>query len=237
MEDSFVVLWKHLEELACSFRPVVEDALTALRSSQSDVFLKLCFDKIHLFVATLDELIDVDHVGVQVVLNKVTRFIVDVSHAARHTSAEVTASRAKIDHHATSHVFERVVAESFDNCFDAGITNAETFASHACDVGFTRSRSVEANVASDDVFVSYEWRGFVWANNNLAARESFAEIVISIADHGESHALRAERTERLTSRTSEVHLDRVFREASRIILAGNFRASDRSNHTVGIDDW
>ena len=79
MEHALVVLWKHLEELAGSFWPVVKDALTPLGTGQRDMLLDLRFDLVHLVVATLDELVNVDHVGIQAVLHEVAGFIIDVS--------------------------------------------------------------------------------------------------------------------------------------------------------------
>ena len=153
MEHALVVLWKHLEELTGSFWPVVKDALTPLGTGQRNMLLDLSFDLFHLVVATLDELVNVDHVGIQAVLHEVAGFIIDVSNTTGHAGTEVAAGATEVDDHAASHVFKRVITDTFDDGFDARVPHTETFAGHACDVSFALGGTVEANVTSDDIFM------------------------------------------------------------------------------------
>ena len=169
VQHAFVVLWHDLEDLTSSIRPAIQDRLAADGTGERDVRLDLAFDQCDFVVLTFDELVDVDHVRVEAVLYEVARLVVDVSHAAGHTSAKVTASHAEINHHTTSHVFERVIAETFDHRLDARVTNAEAFAGHPCDVGLSLSCAVEADVTGDDVFVRHEWRFWIGTNDDFRA--------------------------------------------------------------------
>ena len=140
-------------------------------------------------------MVDVDHVWVEAVLNEITCLVEDIGNTTGHTGAEVAAGRAEVDHHAASHVFEGVVTDTFDDGFDTRVADAEALTGHACDVGFTLGRAVEADVTRDDVFVRDEWRFLRRMDDDLRTGEALAEVVVGITGDGEGHALRAEGTE------------------------------------------
>ena len=98
-------------------------------------------------------MIDIDHVGIEAVLNEVAGFIKDIGDATGHPGTEIAPGGTEVDHHATGHVFEGVVTEALDDGFHSGVADAETLTCHAGNVGFTGSGAIEADVAGDDIFV------------------------------------------------------------------------------------
>src|SRR5690606_9077615 len=106
------------------------------------------------------------------------------------------------------HVFAAMIADRFDDCVHATVAHAEALTGHTGDVRLAARRAIERDVADDDVLPRVELRSGRRIDDELAARESLADVVVRIAFELERHAARHERTEALTRRAFEGDLDR-----------------------------
>ena len=61
-------------------------------------------------------------------------------------------------------------------------------------------------------------------DDDLAAREALAAVVVHVAFDANRDARRAERADALAGRAAEVELDRVFRQTLRAVTARDFAA-------------
>ncbi len=93
---------------------------------------------------------------------------------------------------------------AFHDGIRAGVADAEALAGHAADVDLAGCRAVESRVADDDVLARDERRPGRRGNDDLAAGQSFAEIVVGVTIQQQRHALRDERAEGLTRRAFEM---------------------------------
>ena len=90
-----------------------------------------------------------------------------------------------------------MIADRFDNRSHAGIPDGETFARHAADVNFAAGRAVKGDIANDDVFLWLEGRALRRIDDNLAARQAFADVIVGVAFEAQRHTPRNEGTEAL----------------------------------------
>ena len=125
----------------------------------------------------------------------------DVGDAAGHARGEVAAGPA--DHHdaAAGHVLAAVVADALDHGVNAGVADAEALAGHAADVRLAGRGAVEGHVAGDDVLLGHEGGLARREEDDLAAREPLAEVVVGVALEGQRHAVRDEGAEALARRS------------------------------------
>ena len=120
--------------------------------------------------------------------------------------------RPEHDHAAAGHVLAAVIAHALDHRVDAAVAHAEALARHAADVGLAAGRAVERDVADDDVFLGDEGRAVRRVDDDLAARQPLADVVVGVAFERQRDAARHERAEALPGRALEVQLDRVVRQ-------------------------
>ena len=108
-------------------------------------------------------------------------------------------------HHAPAgHVFATVIAYGFHDGVDAGVAHAETFTGHAVHEHFAAGRAVKRHVADDDVFLGDKSRTFRRINDDFAAAQTLAEIIVGVAFQLNRHALGHERTEALAGAAGEL---------------------------------
>ena len=90
-----------------------------------------------------------------------------------------------------------MVADALHDRAHAGVPDAEALAGHAADVGLAGRGSVQRDVSGDDVLLRHESRVAIREQDNLAAREALAHVVIGVALEGQGDALGHEGTEAL----------------------------------------
>src|SRR5258708_38661095 len=71
-------------------------------------------------------------------------------------------------------------------------------------------------------------------NNNFAARQAFADVIVRIAFEEESHAFGHERAEALPGAAGEINLDGIFGKSLDTPASGDFAADNRADHAVHI---
>ena len=124
--------------------------------------------------------------------------VINKSHATGHARGEVVADLAQDDSNAAGHVFAAVRATAFDHHFGTGIAHRKALACLAGCKQPTGRRAVEHGIADDRVVVGYEFARRHRANDNGRARQSFADIVVGVAEHFELETLNAKSAERLS---------------------------------------
>ena len=91
------------------------------------------------------------------------------------------ARRAEHDDPAAGHVFAAVIAHGLDDGVDAAVADAEALARHAADVGLAAGGPVEGDVADDDVLLRDERAARRRIDDDLAAGQPLAEVVVGVA--------------------------------------------------------
>eukprot|EP01137_Pigoraptor_chileana_P031734 Opistho-2@20013 len=140
------------------------------------------------------------------------RGVQDICNAAAHSCGKVPADTAENDHSPARHVLAAVVADALADGRCARVAHAKALRSDAPDEGLAGRRTVETDVADNDVVLGAEAvRVFARPHNDRAAREALAHIVVCVALQLNRHALRKERAERLARSAPEANADGVVR--------------------------
>ena len=115
---------------------------------------------------------------------------------------EVAAGRTE-DHDPTAgHVLAPVVADALAHRGGAGVADAEPLAHPAPQEDLAAGRAVGDDVAGDHVVLGDERRERMRVDDQAAARQALAEVVVGVADEAHLDAGRHERTEALPGRTA-----------------------------------
>ena len=133
--------------------------------------------------------------------------------------------------------FERcstVVANAFDHRSGPRVAYAETFASTPPQQNLARGCAIADDIASNDVGGRIEGGGAVRTHNDATARESLANEVVGVALEAQGDSWWQECTERLTSRTSEQHVDGSLRQPSAAPLARDMRTQHGAHGAVDV---
>src|SRR5579862_3022489 len=136
--------------------PVVEDRFSAtaagqLRMTRDEILYELCI----LFV---EQRLEIDGVKVAALFGEVSTLVEDVGDAAAHASRKISAARAEDEHQSVGHVFAAVIADTFDNGGRSGVADGEALAGDSVEERFPAGRSVEGDVADQNVFFGREAR-------------------------------------------------------------------------------
>jgi hypothetical protein len=94
-----------------------------------------------------------------------------------------------------------VVTHAFDDGDGAGVTHGEAFAGDAAEVGLALRRAIEHGVADDDGVLRHDPRIIRRADDDAAARQALADIVVAVTDEVKGDATRKEGA-RMTGRPS-----------------------------------
>ena len=174
------------------------------------------------------------HHGRVAAAGEIAGHVQHVGNAARHARGKIAAGRPEHDHATARHVFAAVVADGFDDGVDAAVADAEPFAGHAANVGLAAGGAVERDVAGDDVLLRHE-RGTFWGiEDDPAAAQALAQVIIGVAFQLERHAARHECPEALPGAASEFDVDGVVGQAFRAPFAGQLTAGDGADDAVDV---
>src|SRR6266403_5948661 len=156
------------------------------------------------FFQAEDGIRDLYVTGVQTCALPISHFVEHVGNAARHARAEIAPGRAEHDDVAPGHVLAAMVAHRLDDRIRAAVAHGKALARHAADVRLTARRAVKADVADDDVLLRNERGPGRREYDDLAARESLAEVIVGVAFECKRHATRHERAEALAGGSPEM---------------------------------
>ncbi len=152
-----------------------------------------------LDVLGLAERLEVDHLEVAA-LGEVAGLVEDEGRAAAHAGGEVAAGRADDDGDAAGHVLAAVVAGALDDGQRAAVADAEPLAGAAAEEGPAAGRAVERDVADEDVVLGDERRDLGREDDDLAAGEPLADVVVGVALERQRDPPRHEGAEALAGR-------------------------------------
>src|SRR5437868_11437863 len=130
-----------------------------------------------------------------------------------------------------------MIADGFDHRGNAAVANTETLSRHATDVSFAAGGAIKGNIANNDVFFRNERGKLRRKDNDFAARQAFADVIVRIAFEVKSHSLGHEGTETLAGAAGEVNLDSVFRQSLGTPAPGDFRTDNSPDDAIHISDW
>ena len=149
-------------------------------------------------------------------------FIEHISNAARHASRKIATRLADDDDDAARHIFATMVAGAFDHRNGARITHGETLTRDTAEIAFTIDRTIEHGIADDDRFFRHDLLGFFRRiDNQLATRQTLADIVIGFAFEFERHAMGNPGTKTLASRALQLHMHSVISQTLVAIFLGD----------------
>ena len=156
--------------------------------------------------------------------------------AAAHAGGEVAAGRADDDGDAAGHVLAAVVAGPFDDGLRPAVADAEPLAGPAAEERPAARRPVERDVADQDVVLGDEPRRPGREDDDLAAGEPLADVVVGVALERQRDPARHERAEALAGRAGELELDRVVGQAGAAVPPRQLAAEDRADRAVDVAD-
>src|SRR6516162_2087166 len=130
--------------------------------------------------------LELDHGEIAAAL-EVAVLVEHIGDAARHAGSEVP-SRGTDHHHDTAgHIFAAMVAGAFHHGGGAGIAHGEALAADAAEIALARDRPIKHGVADDDRLLRHDARLSGRANDDAAAGEALADIVVGLAFQVERH--------------------------------------------------
>ena len=143
---------------------------------------------------------------------------------------------AEHDDDAAGHVFAAMVAGAFDDRDGAGVAHREALAGDAAEIAFARDRAVEHGVADDDRLLRHDAGVGRRPDDDAAARQALADIVVGVAFELEGDAAREQRAEALAGGAGELDVDGVVRQAGVAVALGDLAREHGAGGAVGVAD-
>src|SRR5207302_5998548 len=156
--------------------------------------------------------------------------------AAAHARREVASRRPDDHHRAARHVLAAVIADALDDGGGSAVAHPEPLAGDATDERFARRRTVERDVADDDVVLGTPARALRWSDHDASARESLAHVVVGLAAQHEGDAWCEPRAERLSRRPIELDVDGIVAQAAGAVPPCDLAAEHGADGTVHVAD-
>src|ERR1700719_5099059 len=106
-----------------------------------------------------------------------------------------------------------MIAGAFDYGDRAGVAHREALAGNAAEIAFTLDRAIHHGVADDDGFFRHDAGIARRLDDDAAAGQALADIIVAFAFEIEGDASRKPGAERLARGALEAHTDGVMRQA------------------------
>src|SRR5690606_18354448 len=117
-----------------------------------------------------------------------------------------------------------------------GVAYGEAFARNAAEVALAADRTVEHRVAHDDRLFRHNAAVLRRVDDEAAAGEALADIVVRLAFEFERHARRDPDAEALSGRAGELHMDRVVGETRMAVAPGDLARQHGAGRAVRVAD-
>eukprot|EP00982_Pelagococcus_subviridis_P002394 18522-Pelagococcus_subviridis.AAC.9 len=160
--------------------------------------------------------------------------VVHVRDAAGHPRREVPPGGAEDAHDAARHVLAAVVADALDDGVRARVADAETLRGDAAEERLPRGRAVQRDVPDDDRAARVERRVGGRADDDFAAAEALADVVVRVAGDLDGDALARERAEGLPRAAVQLHRDRARGQALCGVLLRDLVRQHRPHRAVHV---
>ena len=129
-----------------------------------------------------------------------------------------------------------MVAHTLHHRRGAGVANREPFAGHAVEERLTAGGAVQHHVAHQDIVLRHKRRRAWRIDDNAAAGEALAHIVVGVAFQHQSHARGEKRAEALTRAAVERDTDCFVRESGRSVFLRDGAREHRTHCAMHIAD-
>ncbi len=116
------------------------------------------------------------------------------------------------------------------------VTHGKPLTGHPVEIGLPLRCPIERRIADQDRLFRIIKDVLRREDNDLAAGQSLADIVVGLPFQGQRDAFRQEGPERLTGRADELNRDRVFRQPVRSVLLRNLAREYRARRPVDVPD-
>ena len=167
---------------------------------------------------------------------KDARRVVDVGDATAHAGGEVASGQTEQDAHAAGHVLAAVVAAALADGRRATIAHTEALGRLAAQVQRARDGAVEHHVADNDGVHGLERTARRRIDDDLAARQALADVVVGVAAQLERDAARQEGAEALAGAAAQPDVDRVVGEALLLVAQRDLVAQRGAECAVLVGD-
>src|SRR5581483_9125052 len=140
------------------------------------------------------------------------------------------------DDDATGHIFAAMVASALDHGGCAGITHREPLAGNAAEITFAVGSAVEHRIADDDRLFRNDARIGLRPDDQAAARQALAHIIVRITLELEGDAARKPGAERLAGGADEAHVDGVVRKPRVSVTLGDLAGQHSAGGAIDVLD-
>src|SRR3984893_14476727 len=129
-----------------------------------------------------------------------------------------------------------MIAGAFDYGDRAGVAHREALAGDAAEIALTLDRAIHHGVADDDGFFRHDTGIARRLDDDAAARQALADIVVAFAFEIEGDPAREPRAEGLARGALEAHLDGVVWQAGMAVNLRHRAGEHRTGAAVGVVD-
>src|SRR5690554_1461604 len=144
-----------------------------------------------------------------------------ISYAAGHPGSKITASCSQHHNRAARHVFAAMIAGALHHSRGARVAHGKAFAGDAIEIGFSRQGAVQHRVAGNDVVGAEAAKVIGRANDDAAARQALADVIVGLADQVQCDAMGQESPEALSRRAVALDMYGVVRQAFMAVARGH----------------
>src|SRR3979490_339102 len=169
-------------------------------------------------------------------LLEVAGLVQNVSHTTGHAGRTVAPDLAQHHYDAAGDVFAAVTAGALDHSHRARITHRKTYAGDAAEIAFALDRAVHHGIADDDGFLRHDAGIARRLDDDAAAGQALADIVVAFAFEIEGDAARQPGAERLARGALEGDLDGVMRQPAMAVDFRQRARQPRAGAAVGVVD-
>ena len=179
--------------------------------------------------------LELDHGEIATAL-EVAVLVEDVGDAARHAGGEIAPGGADDDDDAAGHIFAAMVAGAFDHGGGAGIAHGEALAGNAAEIALAGNGAVKHGIADDDRLLRHDAGIVGRPDDDAAAGQALADIVVALAFEVQGHAMGEPGAEALAGGALEFHPDGVLGQAGMAMRLGDGARQHGAGGAVGVAD-
>ena len=165
------------------------------------------------------------------------RLVVEhVGDAAGHAGCKVAPRVAEHHDAPAGHVLAGVVPHAFHNGMGPAIAHGEALAGQTAEVGLPGGGPIEHHVAHDDVLLGGKGGALGRVDDQMAAAEALARVIVGVPRQRQRDAPRQKRSEALAGGAAEPEVNGVVRQAVRSVQLGKAAAEHGARGQVGVAD-
>jgi hypothetical protein len=149
---------------------------------------------------------------------------------------EIATGAPEHDDGPAGHVLAAMIAGALDDGRGAGIAHAKALAGDAAKIRLAGNRAVHHRIADDDVLVGLRRRLGIRIDDDPAARQALADIIVGCSLQLEADAAREECAEALTGDAIECDMYRVLGQSCVPVAPRDDAGQHRTHRAMRIAD-